>query len=55
MHGLTSGQWKQLYHILDEHRDDIRWVKLFGVTTLGRDYTISFLFTDFLYTTESLP
>ena len=37
MYGLTSGQWKQIYHILDEHRDDIRWVKLFGSRARG-DY-----------------
>ena len=37
MYGLTSGQWKQIYHILDEHRDDIRWVKLFGSRAKG-DY-----------------
>ena len=37
MYGLTSGQWKQIYHILDEHRDDIQWVKLFGSRARG-DY-----------------
>lgn len=37
MYGLTSGQWKRIYHILDEHRDDIRWVKLFGSRARG-DY-----------------
>ena len=37
MYGLNSEQWKQIYHILDEHRDDIRWVKLFGSRARG-DY-----------------
>lgn len=37
MYGLNSEQWKQVYHILDEHRDDIRWVKLFGSRARG-DY-----------------
>ena len=37
MHGLTSGQWTQIYHSLDEHHDDIRWVKLFGSRARG-DY-----------------
>ena len=37
MYGLNSEQWKQIYHILDEYRDDIRWVKLFGSRARG-DY-----------------
>ena len=37
MYGLNSEQWKQIYHILDEHCDDIRWVKLFGSRARG-DY-----------------
>ena len=37
MYGLNSEQWKQIYHILDEHHDDIRWVKLFGSRARG-DY-----------------
>ena len=37
MYGLNSEQWKQTYHILDEYRDDIRWVKLFGSRARG-DY-----------------
>ena len=37
MYGLNSEQWRQIYHILDEHRDDIRWVKLFGSRARG-DY-----------------
>ncbi len=37
MYGLNNEQWKQIYHILDEHRDDIRWVKLFGSRARG-DY-----------------
>lgn len=37
MYGLTSKQWKQIYHIFDVHRDDIRRVKLFG-SRAGGDY-----------------
>ena len=37
MYGITSTQWRQIYHILEEHRDDIRWVKLFGSRARG-DY-----------------
>ena len=37
MYGLNSEHWKQIYHILDEHCDDIRWVKLFGSRARG-DY-----------------
>ena len=37
MYGLNSEQWRQIYHIVDEHRDDIRWVKLFGSRARG-DY-----------------
>ena len=37
MYGLNSEQWKRIYHILDEYRDDIRWVKLFGSRARG-DY-----------------
>ena len=37
MYGITSTQWRQIYHILEEHRDHIRWVKLFGSRARG-DY-----------------
>lgn len=35
MYGLTSAQWKQIYHILDRHRDLIHRVRLFGSRARG--------------------
>lgn len=35
MYGLTSAQWKQIYHILDRHRDQIHRVRLFGSRARG--------------------
>ena len=37
MYGLTSAQWKQIYHSLDRYRDQIHWVRLFGSRARG-DY-----------------
>ena len=37
MYGGTSTQWRQIYHILEEHQDHIRWGKLFGSRARG-DY-----------------
>ena len=37
MYGLTSAQWKQIYRILDRHRDRIHRVGLFGSRARG-DY-----------------
>lgn len=35
MYGLTSAQWKKIYHILDRHRDLIHRVRLFGSRARG--------------------
>lgn len=40
MYGLTSAQWKQIYHILDRHRDQIHRVRLFGSRACG-DYRVT--------------
>ena len=40
MYGLTSAQWKQIYHILDRHRDQIHRVRLFGSRARG-DYHVT--------------
>ena len=40
MYGLTSAQWKQIYHILDRHRDQIHRVRLFGSRARG-DYRVT--------------
>ena len=41
MYGLTSAQWKQIYHILDRHRDQIHRVRLFGSRARGDYYVTS--------------
>jgi len=40
VYGLTSAQWKQIYHILDRHRDQIHRVRLFGSRARG-DYHVT--------------
>lgn len=40
MYGLTSAQWKQIYHILDRHRDQLHRVRLFGSRARG-DYRVT--------------
>ena len=40
MYGLTSAQWKQIYQILDRHRDQIHRVRLFGSRARG-DYHVT--------------
>ena len=40
MYGLTSAQWKQIYHILDRYRDQVHRVRLFGSRARG-DYRVT--------------